>query len=154
MEQDIIQILNTKIEALAQRVDELESTLFDGLLNPMNEFVEQKEHDNNVAAFGEAHPEIADLKDNYAAIYDDADITTDIYDSFKESGYDDENEYVAKAVEVITQAIEEAKRKLGVNIEAEPTEEGVEIKVEPEAEAPKDEQAEVAAFEKELERYL
>ena len=174
---EVISLLNNKIDALSQRVDELESVLFDELLNPMAEFVNKKEHETKVGAFGEAHPELAELKDSYATLNDDADVITDVYDAFVESGYPDENEYVEQAVKVLTDAITEAKRKLGidVSVEAKPEEGKVEVKVEgadEEAEKPEPEPEteteteteekeevenspeEVAEFEKSLEKYL
>lgn len=170
---EVISLLNNKIDALSQRVDELESVLFDELLNPMAEFVNKKEHETKVGAFGEAHPELAELKDSYATLNDDADVISDVYDAFIESGYPDENDYVEQAVKVLTDAITEAKRKLGidVSVEAKPEEGKVEVKVEgadEEAEKPETETEteteekedvenspeEVAAFEKSLEKYL
>lgn len=170
---EVISLLNNKIDALSQRVDELESVLFDELLNPMAEFVNKKEHETKVGAFGEAHPELAELKDSYATLNDDADVISDVYDAFIESGYPDENEYVEQAVKVLTDAITEAKRKLGidVSVEAKPEEGKVEVKVEgadEEAEKPETETEteveekeevenspeEVAEFEKSLEKYL
>ena len=174
---EVISLLNNKIDALSQRVDELESVLFDELLNPMAEFVNKKEHETKVGAFGEAHPELAELKDSYATLNDDADVISDVYDAFIESGYPDENDYVEQAVKVLSDAIAEAKRKLGidVSVEAKPEEGKVEVKVEgadeeaadaaekpePETETETEEKEdvenspeEVAAFEKSLEKYL
>lgn len=170
---EVISLLNNKIDALSQRVDELESVLFDELLNPMAEFVNKKEHETKVGAFGEAHPELAELKDSYATLNDDADVISDVYDAFIESGYPDENEYVEQAVKVLTDAITEAKRKLGidVSVEAKPEEGKVEVKVEgaddaaekPETETETEVEEkeevenspeEVAEFEKSLEKYL
>ena len=174
---EVISLLNNKIDALSQRVDELESVLFDELLNPMAEFVNKKEHETKVGAFGEAHPELAELKDPYATLNDDADVVSDVYDAFIESGYPDENTYVEQAVKVLTDAITEAKKKLGVDVsvEAKPEEGKVEVKVEgtddtaepaekpietkvEEKEEEKEEvensPEEVAEFEKSLEKYL
>ena len=173
---EVISLLNNKIDALSQRVDELESVLFDELLNPMAEFVNKKEHETKVGAFGEAHPELAELKDSYATLNDDADVISDVYDAFIESGYPDENEYVEQAVKVLTDAITEAKRKLGidVSVEAKPEEGKVEVKVEgadkpkpatepaekpietkvEEKEDVENSPEEVAEFEKSLEKYL
>ena len=180
-ENEVISLLNNKIDALAQRVDELESVLFDELLNPMAEFVNQKEHETKVGAFGEAHPELAELKDPYATLNGDADVVNDVYDAFIESGYPDENAYVEQAVKVLSDAIAEAKQKLGVNVsvEAKPEEGTVEVKVDdgklddekpeegkpedgkPEDGKPEEEKAEtenspeeIAEFEKSLEKYL
>ena len=174
---EVISLLNNKIDALSQRVDELESVLFDELLNPMAEFVNKKEHETKVGAFGEAHPELAELKDPYATLNDDADVVSDVYDAFIESGYPDENAYVEQAVKVLTDAITEAKKKLGVDVsvEAKPEEGKVEVKVEDaddtaepaekpietkveekveEKEEVENSPEEVAEFEKSLEKYL
>lgn len=173
---EVISLLNNKIDALSQRVDELESVLFDELLNPMAEFVNKKEHETKVGAFGEAHPELAELKDPYATLNDDADVVSDVYDAFIESGYPDENAYVEQAVKVLTDAITEAKKKLGVDVsvEAKPEEGKVEVKVEGDDDAEPAEKPietpietkveekeevenspeEVAEFEKSLEKYL
>lgn len=139
----------------------------------MAEFVNKKEHETKVGAFSEAHPELAELKDSYATLNDDADVISDVYDAFIESGYQDENEYVEQAVKVLTDAITEAKRKLGidVSVEAKPEEGKVEVKVEgaddgaenaeaePETKVEEKEEVEnspeeVAEFEKSLEKYL
>lgn len=169
---EVISLLNNKIDALSQRVDELESVLFDELLNPMAEFVNNKEHETKVGAFGEAHPELVELKDSYATLNDDADVISDVYDAFIESGYPDENEYVEQAVKVLSDSITEAKRKLGidVSVEAKPEEGKVEVKVEgaddaaekpdngeteiEEKEEVENSPEEVAEFEKSLEKYL
>lgn len=174
---EVISLLNNKIDALSQRVDELEAVLFDELLNPMAEFVNKKEHETKVGAFGEAHPELAELKDPYATLNDDADVVSDVYDAFIESGYPDENAYVEQAVKVLTDAITEAKKKLGVDVsvEAKPEEGKVEVKVEDaddttdnaeksaetkveekveEKEEVENSPEEVAEFEKSLEKYL
>lgn len=178
---EVISLLNNKIDALSQRVDELESVLFDELLNPMAEFVNKKEHEAKVGAFGEAHPELAELKGPYATLNDDADVVNDVYDAFIESGYPDENAYVEQAVKVLTDAITEAKQRLGVDVsvEAKPEEGKVEVKVEgaddtgaenaeaaeaePETKVEEKEEEkeevenspeEVAEFEKSLEKYL
>lgn len=173
---EVISLLNNKIDALSQRVDELEAVLFDELLNPMAEFVNKKEHETKVGAFGEAHPELAELKDPYATLNDDADVVSDVYDAFIESGYPDENAYVEQAVKVLTDAITEAKKKLGadVSVEAKPEEGKVEVKVEDaddttdnaepaekpietkveEKEEVENSPEEVAEFEKSLEKYL
>lgn len=174
---EVISLLNNKIDALSQRVDELESVLFDELLNPMAEFVNKKEHETKVGAFGEAHPELAELKDPYATLNDDADVVSDVYDAFIESGYPDENAYVEQAVKVLTDAITEAKKKLGVDVsveakpeegkvevkveeaneEAEPAEKPIETKVEDKVEEKEEVEnspEEVAEFEKSLEKYL
>lgn len=170
-ENEVISLLNNKIDALSQRVDELESVLFDELLNPMAEFVNKKEHETKVGAFGEAHPELVELKGPYATLNDDADVISDVYDAFIESGYPDENEYVEQAVKVLIDAITEAKQKLGidVSVEAKPEEGKVEVKVEGADDKPDngntetevEEKAEVenspeevAEFEKSLEKYL
>ena len=178
---EVISLLNNKIDALSQRVDELEAVLFDELLNPMAEFVNKKEHETKVGAFGEAHPELAELKDPYATLNDDADVVSDVYDAFIESGYPDENAYVEQAVKVLTDAITEAKKKLGVDVsvEAKPEEGKVEVKVEgaddaaeaaekpaekpietkveekvEEKEEVENSPEEIAEFEKSLEKYL
>lgn len=170
-ENEVISLLNNKIDALSQRVDELESVLFDELLNPMAEFVNQKEHETKVGAFGEAHPELAELKDSYATLNNDADVVNDVYDAFIESGYPDENAYVEQAVKILSDAIAEAKKKLGVpvSVEAKPEEGAVEVKVEApiddegkaETDKPDESKAEtenspeeIAEFEKSLEKYL
>jgi hypothetical protein len=49
---EAINLLNTKLDALSTRVDELDATIFDDLLNPMNEYVENREHEDGVNAFG------------------------------------------------------------------------------------------------------
>ena len=43
----------TKLDALPTKIDELEATIFDDLLNPMNEYVVSREHEDGVNVFSE-----------------------------------------------------------------------------------------------------
>lgn len=48
----------TKLDTLSTKIDELEATIFDDLLNPMNEYVVSREHEDEINAFGEKNNQV------------------------------------------------------------------------------------------------
>lgn len=176
---EAINLLNTKLDALSTRVDELDATIFDDLLNPMNEYVVNREHEDGVNAFGEKYPSIAEAGEDYKALYG-TDLASDIYDAYQPYKEEyEEDSFVSEALRAIKEEIDNIKTKLGVKVEvkevdkdgdgtaetlevtdkeeekAEPEEKEVK---EPEETEEKEEETidspeEIAEFEKSLEQY-
>ena len=180
---EAINLLNTKLDALSTRVDELDATIFDDLLNPMNEYVVNREHEDGVNAFGEKYPSIAEAGEDYKALYG-TDLASDIYDAYQPYKEEyEEDSFVSEALRAIKEEIDNIKTKLGVKVEVkevdkdgdgtaetlevtdkeeakeEPEEpEEPEEKEEPEEEKEEKEETidspeEIAEFEKSLEQY-
>ena len=175
---EAINLLNTKLDALSTRVDELDATIFDDLLNPMNEYVVNREHEDGVNAFGEKYPSIAEAGEDYKALYG-TDLASDIYDAYQPYKEEyEEDSFVSEALRAIKEEIDNIKTKLGVKVEVKEvdkdgdgTAETLEVtdkeKEEPEAkeevkepeekeeekEETIDSPEEIAEFEKSLEQY-
>ena len=177
---EAINLLNTKLDALSTRVDELDATIFDDLLNPMNEYVVNREHEDGVNAFGEKYPSIAEAGEDYKALYG-TDLASDIYDAYQPYKEEyEEDSFVSEALRAIKEEIDNIKTKLGVKVEVkevdkdgdgtaetlevtekeepkepEVKEEPKEVKEEKEEEKEEtiDSPEEIAEFEKSLEQY-
>ena len=177
---EAINLLNTKLDALSTRVDELDATIFDDLLNPMNEYVVNREHEDGVNAFGEKYPSIAEAGEDYKALYG-TDLASDIYDAYQPYKEEyEEDSFVSEALRAIKEEIDNIKTKLGVKVEVkevdkdgdgtaetlevtdkeeekEPEEKEPEEKEEKEEPEEKEETIdspeEIAEFEKSLEQY-
>lgn len=177
---EAINLLNTKLDALSTRVDELDATIFDDLLNPMNEYVENREHEDGVNAFGEKYPSIAEAGEDYKALYG-TDLASDIYDAYQPYKEEyEEDSFVSEALRAIKEEIDNIKTKLGVKVEVKEvdkdgdgTAETLEVTDKEEAKEPEEKEAkeekeeakeekeeetidspeEIAEFEKSLEQY-
>lgn len=177
---EAINLLNTKLDALSTRVDELDATIFDDLLNPMNEYVVNREHEDGVNAFGEKYPSIAEAGEDYKALYG-TDLASDIYDAYQPYKEEyEEDSFVSEALRAIKEEIDNIKTKLGVKVEVkevdkdgdgtaetlevtdkEEAKEEPEKLEEPEEKEEKEEEKEetidspeeIAEFEKSLEQY-
>lgn len=177
---EAINLLNTKLDALSTRVDELDATIFDDLLNPMNEYVVNREHEDGVNAFGEKYPSIAEAGEDYKALYG-TDLASDIYDAYQPYKEEyEEDSFVSEALRAIKEEIDNIKTKLGVKVEVkevdkdgdgtaetlevtdkeevkepEEKEEPEEVKEEKEEKEEEtiDSPEEIAEFEKSLEQY-
>lgn len=176
---EAINLLNTKLDALSTRVDELDATIFDDLLNPMNEYVENREHEDGVNAFGEKYPSIAEAGEDYKALYG-TDLASDIYDAYQPYKEEyEEDSFVSEALRAIKEEIDNIKTKLGVKVEVKEvdkdgdgTAETLEVTDKEEAKEPEekaepeeleeakekeeetiDSPEEIAEFEKSLEQY-
>ena len=176
---EAINLLNTKLDALSTRVDELDATIFDDLLNPMNEYVVNREHEDGVNAFGEKYPSIAEAGEDYKALYG-TDLASDIYDAYQPYKEEyEEDSFVSEALRAIKEEIDNIKTKLGVKVEVKEvdkdgdgTAETLEVTDKEEAKEPEepeekeevkeekeekeetiDSPEEIAEFEKSLEQY-
>ena len=164
---EAINLLNTKLDALSTRVDELDATIFDDLLNPMNEYVVNREHEDGVNAFGEKYPSIAEAGEDYKALYG-TDLASDIYDAYQPYKEEyEEDSFVSEALRAIKEEIDNIKTKLGVKVEVKEvdkdgdgTAETLEVTDKEEPKEPKEDEEEtidspeeIAEFEKTLEQY-
>ena len=161
---EAINLLNTKLDALSTRVDEQDATIFDDLLNPMNEYVVNREHEDGVNAFGEKYPSIAEAGEDYKALYG-TDLASDIYDAYQPYKEEyEEDSFVSEALRAIKEEIDNIKTKLGVKVEVKEvdkdgdgTAETLEVTDKEEAKEEKEETIdspeEIAEFEKSLEQY-
>ena len=164
---EAINLLNTKLDALSTRVDELDATIFDDLLNPMNEYVVNREHEDGVNAFGEKYPSIAEAGEDYKALYG-TDLASDIYDAYQPYKEEyEEDSFVSEALRSIKEEIDNIKTKLGVKVEVKEvdkdgdgTAETLEVTDKEEPKEPKEDEEEtidspeeIAEFEKTLEQY-
>ena len=164
---EAINLLNTKLDALSTRVDELDATIFDDLLNPMNEYVVNREHEDGVNAFGEKYPSIAEAGEDYKALYG-TDLASDIYDAYQPYKEEyEEDSFVSEALRAIKEEIDNIKTKLGVKVEVKEvdkdgdgTAETLEVTDKEEPKEPKEDEEEtidspeeIADFEKTLEQY-
>lgn len=176
---EAINLLNTKLDALSTRVDELDATIFDDLLNPMNEYVVNREHEDGVNAFGEKYPSIAEAGEDYKALYG-TDLASDIYDAYQPYKEEyEEDSFVSEALRAIKEEIDNIKTKLGVKVEVKEvdkdgdgTAETLEVTDKEEAKEPEEKEEpeevkeekeekeetidspeEIAEFEKSLEQY-
>ena len=164
---EAINLLNTKLDALSTRVDELDATIFDDLLNPMNEYVVNREHEDGVNAFGEKYPSIAEAGEDYKALYG-TDLASDIYDAYQPYKEEyEEDSFVSEALRAIKEEIDNIKTKLGVKVEVKEvdkdgdgTAETLEVTDKEEPKEPKEDEEEtidspeeIAEFEKSLEQY-
>ena len=163
---EAINLLNTKLDALSTRVDELDATIFDDLLNPMNEYVVNREHEDGVNAFGEKYPSIAEAGEDYKALYG-TDLASDIYDAYQPYKEEyEEDSFVSEALRSIKEEIDNIKTKLGVKVEVKEvdkdgdgTAETLEVTDKPKEDEKEDEEEtidspeEIAEFEKSLEQY-
>ena len=164
---EAINLLNTKLDALSTRVDELDATIFDDLLNPMNEYVVNREHEDGVNAFGEKYPSIAEAGEDYKALYG-TDLASDIYDAYQPYKEEyEEDSFVSEALRSIKEEIDNIKTKLGVKVEVKEvdkdgdgTAETLEVTDKEEPKEPKEDEEEtidspeeIAEFEKSLEQY-
>ena len=156
---------------MAKKYDELDATIFDDLLNPMNEYVVNREHEDGVNAFGEKYPSIAEAGEDYKALYG-TDLASDIYDAYQPYKEEyEEDSFVSEALRSIKEEIDNIKTKLGVKVEVKEvdkdgdgTAETLEVTDKEEPKEPKEDEKEdeeetidspeeIAEFEKTLEQY-
>lgn len=128
-----VQMIAQKTDELAERVDELDSVLFDGLIGPANEKIAQDEYD---AALSDFRCKFGEKLDKFDALAkaeegDDFDLVKKAFDDYNEHEYPfSPSEYIDKRVaqfEEKAKALAEAAGTV-VNIKTE-TPEGQEVEV-------------------------
>ena len=142
-----VQMVATKVDELAERVDELDSVLYDGLIGPANEQIQQQEYDDALSdfrcKFGEKLEPFSALAK--AEEGDDFDVVKKAFDTYNENEFDfSPAEYVdkltAKFGERAMKVAEEASKlaeALGTEVTVETkTEDGetVEVKADEDGE--------------------
>jgi hypothetical protein len=128
-----VQMIASKTDELAERVDELDSVLFDGLIGPANEKIAQDEYD---AALSDFRCKFGEKLDKFDALAkaeegDDFDLVKKAFDDYNENDYPfSPSEYIDKRVEQFEEKAKALAEAAGtvVNIKTE-TPEGEEVEV-------------------------
>ena len=190
--EDINEILNAlvdKIDMLQKRIDEvdkmyedgraqnderfhkLENTLYDEILGPAKEALDQYDDNEKFGAFtGKYGAQLSPYNDKLRPIEGkDFDIMRQAYDGFKDAGEGaDEDAYVASLIQQVEEQLEEIKKAMGIAAEpagvektvveeaVEPTLDKDEIKDEKDADDAEEEASEddIKAYEDELKKYI
>ena len=165
-------------DQMDERVHDLESTLYDEIINPTNEYIEETNRNARFDDFNNKYGEqLGSYNDALKVLEgDDFDLTRaafDRYDSYEGEDRPDEEAYVQALIEEVGNQLDAIKKGLGLpedaEIEVKQTEDGetvVEVEdegegenediiastegEEPTEEEPEDDPEEVAAFEEEL----
>lgn len=164
-------------DQMDERVHDLESTLYDEIINPTNEYIEETNRNARFDDFNNKYGEqLGSYNDALKVLEgDDFDLTRaafDKYDSYEGEDRPDEEAYVQALIEEVGNQLDAIKKGLGLpedaEIEVKQTEDGetvVEVEGEDEGyeevlastedeepleEEPEDDPEEVAAFEEEL----
>ena len=128
-----VQLVANKVDEIAQRQDELDSVVYDGLIGPANEQIAQQEYDDALSDFRCKFGEKLDKFDALAKAEegDDFDLVKKAFDDYNEHEYPfSPSEYIDKRVsqfEEKAKALAEAAGSV-VKIETE-TPEGEEVEV-------------------------
>ena len=128
-----VQLVANKVDEIAQRQDELDSVVYDGLIGPANEQIAQQEYDDALSDFRCKFGEKLDKFDALAKAEegDDFDLVKKAFDDYNEHEYPfSPSEYIDKRVsqfEEKAKALAEAAGSV-VKIETE-TPEGQEVEV-------------------------
>jgi len=128
-----VQMIAQKTDELAERVDELDSVLFDGLIGPANEKIAQDEYD---AALSDFRCKFGEKLDKFDALAkaeegDDFDLVKKAFDDYNEHEYPfSPSEYIDKRVKQFEEKAKALAEAAGtvVNIKTE-TPEGDEVEV-------------------------
>lgn len=132
-----VQAIATKVDELSERVDELDSVLFDGLIGPANEQIAQKEYDDALSDFRCKFGEKLDKFDALAKAEEgeDFDLVKKAFDDYNDNDYPfSPSEYVDKRVEQFEEKAKALAEAAGavVKIETEtPSGETVEVEATP-----------------------
>ena len=165
-------------DQMDERVHDLESTLYDEIINPTNEYIEETNRNARFDDFNNKYGEqLGSYNDALKVLEgDDFDLTRaafDRYDSYEGEDRPEEEAYVQALIEEVGNQLDAIKKGLGLpedaEIEVKQTEDGetvVEVEdegegeneevlastegEEPMEEEPEDDPEEVAAFEEEL----
>lgn len=152
-----VQMVANKVDEIAQRQDELDSVVYDGLIGPANEQIAQQEYDDALSDFRCKFGEKLDKFDALAKAEegDDFDLVKKAFDDYNENDYPfSPSEYIDKRVEQFeakAKALAEAAGSVvkietetpdGQDVEVTATPDG-DVKTEVEGEAVESEESEV-----------
>lgn len=128
-----VQTIASKVDELSDRVDQLDSVIFDGLIGPANEQIAQQEYDDALSDFRCKFGEKLEKFDSLAKAEegDDFDLIKKAFDDYNEHDYPlSPSEYIDKRVEQFEEkakALAEAANAV-VTLQTE-TKEGEEVQV-------------------------
>jgi len=152
--QSALEMVVQKVDEIAQRQDELDSVVYDGLIGPANEQIAQQEYDDALSDFRCKFGEKLDKFDALAKAEegDDFDLVKKAFDDYNENDYPfSPSEYIDKRVEQFeakAKALAEAAGSVvkietetpdGQDVEVTATPDG-DVKTEVEGEAVKSEE--------------
>lgn len=148
---EAVQTVVAKVDEQQARLDELDSTLYDGLIGPANDAIAQNEYDNALSDFRAKYAEKLGPFENAAKAIegdDEFDIYKQAFDAYNDNDYDfSPDEYIDKLTSSLTEQVNHIKEVVAevegvkpedVHVEVEGTEEGGEPKVEVEVESEED----------------
>ena len=154
------------------RFHKLENTLYDEILAPAKEALDQYDDNEKFGAFTDKYgAQLSPYNDKLRPIEGkDFDIMRQAYDGFKDAGEGaDEDAYVASLIQQVEEQLEEIKKAMGIAAEPagvekpvveeaiEPTLDKDEIKDEKDADDAEEEEAsedDIKAYEDELKKYI
>lgn len=182
---EVLTVVIDKIDMLQKRIDEvdkmyedgraqnderfhkLENTLYDEILAPAKEALDQYDDNEKFGAFTDKYgAQLSPYNDKLRPIEGkDFDIMRQAYDGFKDAGEGaDEDAYVASLIQQVEEQLEEIKKAMGIaGVEKpvveeaiEPTLDKDEIKDEKDADDAEEEASEddIKAYEDELKKYI
>lgn len=128
-----VSMVASRVDELAERVDELDSVLYDGLIGPANEQIQQQEYDDALSdfrcKFGEKLEPFSALAK--AEEGDDFDVVKKAFDTYNENEFDfSPAEYVDKLTEKFGERAMKVAEEASKLAEALGTEVTVETKTE------------------------
>lgn len=148
-----VQLIANKCDEIAQRQDELDSVVYDGLIGPANEQIAQQEYDDALSDFRCKFGEKLDKFDalSKAEEGDDFDLVKTAFDDYNDHDYPfSPSEYVDKRVEQFeakAKALAEAAGSV-VKIETEtPDGQDVEVTATPDGDVKTEVEGEIAELE-------
>lgn len=102
-----------------KQINELRTTVYDEIINPANEYIDEMDRNDRFEQFNEKHGEkLKPFNEELAALEgDDFDLSRtafDAYDSYEGDDKMDEDEYVDQLVEQVQEKLADIKAKLGV----------------------------------------
>lgn len=134
-----VQMITNKVDEIAQRQDELDSVVYDGLIGPANEQIAQQEYDDALSDFRCKFGEKLDKFDALAKAEegDDFDLVKKAFDDYNEHEYPfSPSEYIDKRVSQFEEKAKALAEAVGsvVKIETETPDGEVEVTATPDGE--------------------
>jgi hypothetical protein len=107
-----------------KQINELRTTVYDEIINPANEYIDEMDRNDRFDQFNEKHGEkLKPFNEELSAIEgDDFDMVRtafDAYDNYEGEDKMDEDEYVDALVEQVGQKLADIKEKLGIPADTE-----------------------------------
>jgi hypothetical protein len=178
---DTLNLVLQKLDEHEQKLQQLDSVLYDGLIGPINDQMAQQEYDQALSDFRCKYAEQLGPYENVIKAIDDEDVYQKAFDTYNEGGFEaSPDEYVASLAESLKEQVAAVKGAVdnvkvevetpngetttietdGKNVEIDSTDESIkeekaEKKAEEKKEEPKEDEGEsLEDFEKSLKEEL